>query len=100
MKLRNPLRRIRIERLALLAALLVVVRVLGWELHQLTAPHVPGETCEVCLVGERGGDAIPAAATGTPALPQAAAPFAAFSRLPRATVAPCPPARGPPSSQA
>lgn len=100
MKRRNPPRRLRIERLALLAVLLVLVRVVGWELHQLASPHVPGETCEVCLVAERGGDAIPVAATGVPALPQDAARADACSCLPRATIAPCPPARGPPHSQA
>lgn len=100
MKPRNPPRSIRIERLALLAVLLVLVRVLGWELHQLASPHVLGETCEVCLVAERSGDALPVEATGTPALPQAAVPHAAFSRHLRATNAPCPPARGPPPSQA
>jgi hypothetical protein len=100
MKPPNPLRRVRIERLALLAVLLVLVRVLGWELHQLASPHVPGETCEVCLVAERGGDAIPVAAAGAPMLSQDAAKADACSCLPRASIAPCPPARGPPPSQA
>lgn len=100
MKPLNPLRRFRIERLALLAVLLVLVRVVGWELHQLASPHVPGETCEVCLVAERGGDALPVAAAGVPAPAQDAATVDACCCLSRATIAPCPPARGPPLSQA
>lgn len=91
---------LRLEHLALLAALLVVVRVLGWELHQLAAPHAPGQACEVCLVAERCGDALPTAPAVAPEQRQMAPPAAGFSSLPRAIVAPCPPARGPPSLQA
>lgn len=90
----------RLRRLALLAALLVVVRVLGWELHQLSAPHVSGQACEVCLVAERCGDALPATLAVVPVLPRMAPSAAGSASLPRAIVAPCPPARGPPSLQA
>lgn len=90
----------RLRRLALLAALLVVVRVLGWELHQVAAPHVPGQSCEVCLVAERCGDALPTPLAVPPVPRQMAPPAAGLASLPRAIVAPCPPARGPPSLQA
>lgn len=90
---------LRLKRLAVLATLLVVVRVLGWELHQLAAPHVPGQTCEVCLVAERCGDAIPTSAAAPEPL-RAVAPVRGYASLPWTTLAPCPPARGPPSQHA
>lgn len=61
-------RRCSLDRLALLAILLVLVRVAGWELHVLTAQHAPTETCAACLNADRDDSLLPPAAPGASGL--------------------------------
>ncbi|NHA15176.1 hypothetical protein [Thioalkalivibrio sp. XN279] len=49
-----------LARLAWIGALVLVLRFVGAELHHVLETHGPGETCEACLVLERGGQALPA----------------------------------------
>lgn len=80
-----------------MVALVVVLRFIAWDLHHALNFHETSEPCEICLVFERGGDGVAAtAATVSPAGP----PPAIRPGIPepcRATRAPCPPPRGPPS---
>jgi hypothetical protein len=62
-------RNLRLQHFAWLAIALVAVRVLGWELHLVVEQHQPGESCEVCLVAERSGDALAAKRSGRTPLP-------------------------------
>lgn len=48
-----------LARLAWIGVLVLVLRFVGAELHQVIEPHEPGETCSACLVLERGGHALP-----------------------------------------
>ena len=48
-----------LARLAWIGALVLVLRFVGAELHHVLETHAPGETCEACLVLERGGQALP-----------------------------------------
>jgi hypothetical protein len=50
-----------LARLAWIGALVLVLRFVGAELHHVVETHGPGETCEACLVLERGGQALPEA---------------------------------------
>jgi hypothetical protein len=90
-------RHLRLERFAWLAIALVVVRVLGWELHLVVEKHQPGESCEVCLVAERTGDALASSHKQSLAMPAADEARGAGCEIIRSNPAPCPPARGPPS---
>jgi hypothetical protein len=86
----------RLQHFAWLAMALVVLHVLGWELHLAVEQHPPGESCEVCLLAERTGDALAASATQSPAAPVALEPKAMACDLFRTRLSPCPPPRGPP----
>jgi hypothetical protein len=90
-------RNLRLQHFAWLAIALVAVRVLGWELHLVVEQHQPGESCEVCLVAERSGDALAPSHKLSLAIPAAAEPRDAGCETFRSNSAPCPPARGPPS---
>jgi hypothetical protein len=82
-----------LARLAWIGVLVLVLRFVGAELHQVIEPHEPGETCTACLVLERGGHALPEpglvvlvpfhadAEPVPPAAPTAAAPV--LAPLPR-----------------
>jgi len=92
-----PIHRPGVARLAILVALLVVVRVLGWELHLVVEQHEVGEACEVCLIAERGGNAVAAsAASALPPRPSDT-PQVPRAEILRTVFAPCPLPRGPPS---
>ncbi|MFU8896199.1 MAG: hypothetical protein ACNA8J_07405 [Gammaproteobacteria bacterium] len=53
----------RLEHFAWLAAVLVVLQFISWDLHQALEQHAETDhSCQVCLVMERGGDAPPAVA--------------------------------------
>jgi hypothetical protein len=89
---------LRLERFALMVALVVVLRLLAWDLHHALDFHADsGERCEVCVVMERGGDGVVAAAGKLPPPAQPPAPSACGSDPDFGVHAPCPPARGPPS---
>lgn len=88
-----------LRRFAWMVALVVVLRVVAWELHQVFDHHELDQKCEICLVAERGGDGLlpiagPLAQATTEALP---APWRAD--LPVLARTPCPLPRGPPSSR-
>ena len=88
---------LRLERFAWMVALVVVLRFTAWDLHHVFDLHAADEPCEVCLVVERGGDG-PVAATDKPPLPHISpAPRSGFANPHRATPAPCPLPRGPPT---
>lgn len=88
----------RLERFAWMVALVVVLRVVGWDLHHILEVHPAAEHCEICLVAERGGDGI-AVATGPDRLPLPATECRTeISPHHYASPAPCPLPRGPPVS--
>jgi hypothetical protein len=98
MKQQQPAQPARLERYALAVAVLVVLRLFAWELHLGLDVHAGAEErCTVCLVMERGGDAITPAAGKLPASAPAAMPCATQSLHVRGERAPCPLPRGPPS---
>lgn len=86
----------RMARLALLVALVAVLRFAALDLHHALVEHAGGEHCELCLVIERGGHAAPGAAA------PAASPASAFMQpmaepaCPQAALAWRPLPRGPP----
>jgi hypothetical protein len=88
---------VRLERFAWMVALLVLFRVLAWDLHHALDQHVEDGRCEICLVMERAGDA-PAAAHGQADTPlRSAAPCdPCGTYLPEASPR-CPLPRGPPA---
>jgi hypothetical protein len=89
---------IRLERFAWMVALVVVLRVVGWDLHHILEVHPAAEHCEICLVAERGGDGV-VAATGPDRLPSPGTECRTeFSAPHCASPAPCPLPRGPPVS--
>ncbi len=88
-----------IKRLAWLAALLVVLRVFAWELHNAVAEHPIGETCQVCIAADRSDDALVATASVVQAATSDSATPRAPVSPPRAAAALRPPPRGPPSSR-
>jgi hypothetical protein len=54
---------VRLERFAWMVALVVVLRLLAWDLHHALDYHAEAdEYCQVCLVMERGGDGVAAVA--------------------------------------
>jgi hypothetical protein len=97
MKRHNPIVPLRLERFAWMVAVVVVLRFAAWDLHHVFDLHAADEPCEICLVVERGGDG-PVAVAARILLPHTSpAPRAAFSAPHRATPAPCPLPRGPPT---
>lgn len=89
---------LRLERFAVLVALVVVLRLLAWDLHHALDFHADaGERCEVCMVMERGGDGVAAAPPRLLPPAQRPAPSEFRSGPDFGVHAPCPPARGPPS---
>jgi hypothetical protein len=88
-----------LKRLAWMAVLIVVLRIAAWDLHHVLDQHdyQSNAYCDVCLVAERGGDAI-AVDHGHGLLPAVHAQACSF--LPgslRAAMPPAPLPRGPPS---
>lgn len=90
---------LRLMRFAWMAALVVVLRVVAWDLHHALDAHdlQAEETCQLCLVFERGGDC--GIADGAAGLPPAAlaTPGHESPSSGHAALAPCPPPRGPPA---
>jgi hypothetical protein len=91
--------RIRLERYAWMVALVVVLRLAAWDLHHALDLHdyEADAQCDVCMVVERGSAPL---AAGSLNAPHPLAEPAPGGRLPadlRATPAPNPPPRGPPS---
>ena len=87
------------QRLALAFALLVVLRVVAWDLHHAHQAHSADETCEVCLVFERNVDGMPSKC-GKPALQRVSVlPVVRQATLPGAEPHASPLPRGPPSIQ-
>jgi hypothetical protein len=91
--------RLRLTRYAWMAAFVVVLRLAAWDLHHVLDLHDWDATthCDVCMVVERGGEPLVSSSVTIPATPLWSAPL---GRLPvelRATPAPRPPSRGPPS---
>jgi hypothetical protein len=85
-----------LARLAWIGALVLVLRFVGAELHHVVETHGPGETCEACLVLERGGQALPEAGLVS-LVPSRASPEPASSIAPAPSgpaLTPLP--RGPP----
>lgn len=89
---------LRLTRFAWMAALVVVLRFVAWDLHHALDAHDTQveEACELCLVFERGGDcgnanAAPGRPPAAPAGPGHESPSSGHALL-----APCPPPRGPP----
>jgi hypothetical protein len=81
-----------------MVALVVVLRLLAWDLHHALDSHADsGEHCEICVLMERGGDGVVAVAGKLlpPAHPKSASECGSDPDF--AVHAPCPPARGPPS---
>ena len=53
----------RLEHFAWLAAVLVVLQFVSWDLHRALEQHAETDhSCQVCLVMERGADSPPAVA--------------------------------------
>ena len=95
----NPATSRTIQRFAWMVALLVVLRFAAADLHQvLEHPHGPDEHCEICLVFERAGDGVTSVAAKSSLSPGWPAPQAGILASLPSRFAPCPPARGPPSS--
>jgi hypothetical protein len=89
-----------LTRLAWIGALVLVLRFAGAELHHVLDVHAPGESCEACLVLERGGNALPPPGLAAPAPPRVSAgdSFAPVRLAATLLLAPLP--RGPPLSSA
>jgi len=94
-----PMSPLRLQRFALAVALVVLLRVVAWDLHHVLDIHADtGERCQACLVMERGGDGPAPTAAVAPQCPAGHAPAPlAGGHLP-AVPAPGPLPRGPPSS--
>ena len=89
----------RLEHFAWLAAVLVVLQFVSWDLHRALDQHAETDhACQVCLVMERGGDAPPAAA-GHGLLPEfRLAPGRGVPTFVVSTLARHPLPRGPPAT--
>jgi hypothetical protein len=90
---------IRLTRYAWMAAFVVLLRLAAWDLHHALDLHDwdAKTQCDVCMVVERGGEPVVSSSVTTP---ETSLWFAPLGRLPaelRATIAPRPPSRGPPS---
>lgn len=80
-----------------MVALVVVLRVVAWDLHLGFDLHDPDEQCQVCLVLERGGDGV-IAATGKGLAKITHTRLRLEQEEPHyASFAPCPLPRGPPA---
>lgn len=86
----------RLARLALLVALVAVLRFAALDLHHALVEHDGGEHCELCLVVERGGHAVPVAPTPTLSLSREATPVPPRPVPAQAALAWRPLPRGPP----
>lgn len=90
---------LRLRRFAWMVALVVVLRVLAWDLHHALDFHVEsGERCMACLVMERGGDGVTLVAGTVLDHPCGHAPLPVVAGLVSAAPTPGPLPRGPPSS--
>lgn len=88
-----------LQRFALMVALVVVLRVVAWDLHHALDLHAEqDQRCQVCLVMERGGDGVPELTTVALAPASGPAPLPTAARLIPIPRAPGPLPRGPPSS--
>lgn len=91
--------RLALQRFAWMVALVVVLRVAAWELHNFLDFHADStERCQACLVMERSGDSPLPAAGEMPAAPLGEAPQNLAVLAVLAAAAPCPLPRGPPST--
>lgn len=89
---------LRLERFAWMVALVVVLRLLAWDLHHALDYHADAdEHCQVCLVMERGGDGVTTVAAKMPPPQLAQAPGELVSDPDYRALAYCPLPRGPPS---
>lgn len=89
---------LRLQRFALMVALVVVLRVLAWDLHHAFDLHADsGERCQACLVMERGGDGTLPVTAPELEPPCGPAPLPMVAGLLPAAPAPGPLPRGPPS---
>lgn len=98
MKQQQPAQPPRLARYALAVAVLVVLRLFAWDLHLALDAHAEtDERCAVCLVMERGGDAVaPAAGKSLVSAPASAPDGTRSFYLPgERALGPLP--RGPPS---
>lgn len=86
----------RLRRLAWLGALVLVLRFAGAELHHAFDVHQAGESCEYCLVLERGGQALPPAVALLPSPPAPVGPAAEPASITLPAPRPAPLPRGPP----
>jgi hypothetical protein len=86
----------RLERFAWMVALVVVLRVVGWDLHHVLDVHPAAEHCDICLVAERGDDGVVVSAGPGLPPPPATECRAEISPPRHASPAPCPLPRGPP----
>jgi hypothetical protein len=91
--------RIRLERYAWTVALLVVLRLAAWDLHHALDLHdyEANAQCDVCMVVERGSEPLAAGSSITSPPPVESFPGGRLPADLRATPAPNPPPRGPPS---
>lgn len=90
---------LRLQRFAWMVALVVVLRVFAWDLHHAFDLHAEvGETCQVCLVMERGGDGVTPTTCEPGVAPCGQAPRHQAAGPILVATLPCPLPRGPPSS--
>lgn len=87
-----------LKRLALLGALLLVLRFFALDLHHAVVHHPVDEPCELCLVVERGGNALAEAVVPFPPQPLIITAAVLVPPPPGGAVALRPPPRGPPAS--
>ncbi len=88
-----------LQRFAWMVALVVVLRVVAWDLHHALDLHAESDPrCQVCLVMERGGDGVLTVAVVAVASPCGPAPLPMVSAFVPVAPAPGPLPRGPPSS--
>lgn len=88
-----------LQRFALMVALVVVLRVIAWDLHHALDLHAESEPrCQVCLVMERGGDGVLPVTAAAVASTCGPAPLPMAAGIVPVAPAPGPLPRGPPSS--
>ncbi|HRP34306.1 MAG TPA: hypothetical protein PLI48_00355 [Gammaproteobacteria bacterium] len=88
-----------LQRFAWMVALVVVLRVVAWDLHHAFDLHGESDPrCQVCLVMERGGDGVAPVTVVAVACPCGPAPLPMVSALVPVAPALGPLPRGPPSS--
>lgn len=86
-----------LQRFALMVALVIVLRVVAWDLHQVVDHHELDQPCEICLVADRAGDGVPPVASHVGPATGAALPTPWQANLHVLSPPPCPLPRGPPS---